>query len=128
MGKGEATRERILEIAEEEAGRHAGRVAAIHLRLGPLSGVAREALLSAYDLAREASPLADAPLRIQEVPLLVYCPACQANHTLEGLQSLCCPICGGIECDVINGRELEVTGLEIEDFAPEQSGSSALQA
>lgn len=119
----------ILEIAEEEAGRHGGaRVAAIHLQLGPLSGVVRESLLSAYDLAREGSPLADAHLRIQEVPLVLHCPACHADQTLEGMQSLCCPSCGSIECDVISGRELDVTGLEIEETVSERPGCSTDQA
>ena len=36
-------------------------VEAIHLRLGPLSGVVKEALLSAYELAREATPFASHP-------------------------------------------------------------------
>ncbi len=48
----------ILDIAEEEAGDRVGRVAAVHLKLGPLSGVVKEALLSAYDLAREGTALA----------------------------------------------------------------------
>jgi hydrogenase nickel incorporation protein HypA/HybF len=48
----------IIDAACEEAERHAGaRVVAVHLKLGPLSGVVKEALVSAYELAREGSPL-----------------------------------------------------------------------
>ena len=50
----------ILDLAAEEAERHGGRVAAVHLRLGPLAGVVKDALVSAYDLAREGTPLARA--------------------------------------------------------------------
>jgi Zn finger protein HypA/HybF involved in hydrogenase expression len=32
----------ILDVAGEEAQRHGGRVAAIHLKLGPLAGVVKE--------------------------------------------------------------------------------------
>jgi hydrogenase nickel incorporation protein HypA/HybF len=47
----------ILDVATEEAARRSGRVLAVHLKLGPLAGVVKEALLSAYDLAREGTPL-----------------------------------------------------------------------
>ena len=36
----------LVEMAAEEAERHGARVVAVHLRLGPLSGVVKEALLS----------------------------------------------------------------------------------
>ena len=104
----------ILDLVEEEAARLGGRVAAVHLRLGPLSGVAREALVSAFELAREASPLPAAELVIEEVALVAYCPACAAERTLASPQLLCCPACGTPTPQVIRGRELEVVALEIE--------------
>jgi hydrogenase nickel incorporation protein HypA/HybF len=104
----------ILDVAAETAGRHGGaRVAAIHLRLGALSGVVKEALLSAYELAREGSALPDAALVIEEVPLVAYCPACAAERTVSA-QQLCCPACGAPTPEVVRGRELEVVALEIE--------------
>lgn len=55
----------ILDIAAAEAARHHGRVAAVHLRLGARAGVVKEALLFAYDVAREGTPLAEARLVIE---------------------------------------------------------------
>jgi hydrogenase nickel incorporation protein HypA/HybF len=105
----------ILDVAAEEARRQGGgRVAAIHLRLGPLSGVVKEALRSAYELAREGSPLEHAELVIQDVPLVAHCPACAAPRTLESPWQLCCPVCGAATADVVSGRELEVVALEVE--------------
>src|SRR5262249_7963347 len=53
----------ILDVAEEETERRGGaRVTAIHLKLGPLSGVVRKALQSAFALAREGSSLPTAKL------------------------------------------------------------------
>ena len=47
----------ILDVAGEEVEHHGGaRVEAIHIRLGPLAGVVKEALLSAYELASERTP------------------------------------------------------------------------
>ncbi len=48
----------IVEGAEEEVERQGGgRVYAVHLRLGPLSGVVKEALLFSYELACEGTSL-----------------------------------------------------------------------
>lgn len=105
----------ILDLAAEEAERHGGgRVAAIHLRLGPLSGVVKEALVSAYALAREGSPLDTAELVVEEVPLVAYCPACAAERTPASPQLFLCPDCGTPTPDVVRGRELEVVALEVE--------------
>jgi hydrogenase nickel incorporation protein HypA/HybF len=65
----------ILDLVGEEAERRGVRVLAIHLKLGPLSGVVKEALLPAYDLARGGGPLAEARLMVEEAPLRARCPA-----------------------------------------------------
>jgi hydrogenase nickel incorporation protein HypA/HybF len=105
----------ILDFAAEEAERQGRRrVVAIHLRLGPLSGVVKDALQSAYDLARETSDLGESELVIEEVPLVAYCPACCTERTLVSAQELCCPACGTPTPEVVRGRELEVFALEIE--------------
>ena len=103
----------IVDVAAEEAQRHGGRVAAVHLRLGPLAGVVKDALLSAYGLAREGSSLENAELVVEEVPLVAYCPACAGPRTLESV-FLCCPDCGTPTPEVVSGRELEIVALEVE--------------
>jgi hydrogenase nickel incorporation protein HypA/HybF len=105
----------ILDLAATEAERQGGaRVAAIHVRLGPLSGVVAESLRSAYDLAREGSSLSAAELVIEEVPLVAYCSSCAAERELASVQQLRCPSCGTPTPEVRRGRELELVALEIE--------------
>jgi hydrogenase nickel incorporation protein HypA/HybF len=59
----------IVEIAAEEAERQrAARVEAVHLKLGALSGVVKEALLFSWDLACQETPLRGARLAVHEVP------------------------------------------------------------
>ena len=58
----------IVELASEEAAREGGaRVQSVHLKLGSLSGVVKEALLFSWDLACDDTPLAGAQLAIEEV-------------------------------------------------------------
>ena len=105
----------LLDLAEEEARRRNVRVLALHLRLGPLSGVIKEALLSAYDMAREGTPMADAELKIEDVPLAAYCPACCKETAPASIGELVCPDCGAPTPQIIRGREMELTALEVED-------------
>jgi hydrogenase nickel incorporation protein HypA/HybF len=105
----------ILDLAEEEAERHgSARVLEIHLKLGRLSGVVKEALLSAYELARESTALEEARLVIEEVPVRVHCPACKTTRAVVSAQQLCCLECGTPSADVVSGRELEVFAMEIQ--------------
>ena len=56
----------IVEIAVEESARQSGRIVAVHLRLGALAGVAREALLFSWELACLQTPLEGARLEIED--------------------------------------------------------------
>jgi hydrogenase nickel incorporation protein HypA/HybF len=105
----------IVDAAAEESGRRgARRVAAVHLKVGPLSGVVPAALRSAFELAREQEEtLAAAELVIEAVPVAAFCPACAAERAVP-FPELRCPACGGPTPDVTRGRELEVVALEIE--------------
>ena len=105
----------ILDLAAEEAERRGGAVVhGIHLRLGPLSGVVKEALLSAYEVAREGSLLAEAQLVIEETPLMARCPTCRTTKAVVSVQQLACAECGTPTPEVVSGRELEIVALEIQ--------------
>jgi len=104
----------ILEVVEEEVDRHGGvPVEAIHVRMGPLSGVVKEALLSAYQLASERTPFEHSRLIIEEVPIVIYCSKCQAERPVHSVQWFCCAECGTPASEVLRGRELELAALEL---------------
>ena len=103
----------LLDLVEEEAERRGCRVVTIHLRLGPLSGVVREALLSAYELAREGTAMADAELVIEEVEVIVSCPTCYVDRAPVSAYELICPECGTATPKVVQGDEMDVAALEI---------------
>jgi len=50
---------------------------------------------------------------IEDVPLVVYCSDCSARSTLESINQLVCPVCKNPTPAIENGRELELTSLEI---------------
>lgn len=105
----------IVDMATEEAERRGAQVNAVHLKLGLLSGVVPDALLSSYQMACYDTPLKGSRLVIEEVPIVVYCSRCQVQRTLSSMQWFCCPECGTPTGDVVQGKELEVVGLEIQE-------------
>jgi hydrogenase nickel incorporation protein HypA/HybF len=104
----------IVQMAEEEATQRNVRVSAVHLKLGMLSGVVKEALLFSYGIACDGTLLQGSQLLIEEVPVEVFCDTCQGNRKLASMQWFACPDCGTATPMVVHGKELEVTALEIQ--------------
>ena len=106
----------IVEMAQEEAdSRGQLQVQAVHLRLGKLCGVVKEALLSSYEMARYATLLEGSQLLIEEVPVEVFCPKCEVPRLVTSIQWFRCPECGTPTPTVLHGKELEVVALEIRE-------------
>lgn len=104
----------LIEVATEEAQRRHGRVSALHLRLGELSGVVPRALDSAFKLAREGTALSKCRLVMEQIPVVIFCRNCDAEKAPESIQLLCCRECGNPAARVVGGRELELVALELE--------------
>lgn len=114
----------LIDMASEEAERLGVRVEALHLRLGALSGVVREALLFSFDLAAEGTPIAGARLEIEDVPVVVFCPACDEERPLPSIQSFLCPVCGAPTPDVVRGRDLELATMEVSAREEEKNAAT----
>jgi hydrogenase nickel incorporation protein HypA/HybF len=105
----------IVDMAQEEAERRNVTIDAVHLELGPLSGVVADALMFSYEMACCGTPLEGSRLVVKEVAIEVYCPSCKAQKILTSMQWFCCPECGAPTSEVIHGKELAITALEIRD-------------
>lgn len=104
----------LLDLVEEEAQQRGNvQVEAIHLKLGPLSGVVKEALLSAFELAAERTPFAKCSLMIEEVPISIFCSQCNAERAVRSIHDLYCVDCGAPGFELVHGRELQVSALEL---------------
>lgn len=103
----------IDQISEESESRGGLEVEVVHLKLGIFSGVDKEALLFAYELACEGSPLQGSRLVIESIPLVIYCEACHKNRVPPSVYQLSCPDCGTPGQKIVTGREIEVASLEV---------------
>jgi hydrogenase nickel incorporation protein HypA/HybF len=107
--------EGIVDIVAEASHKQGdARITAVHLRLGALAGVVEEALRFSFEVAAAGTAAEKAELRIERVPVTVYCPLCQMERILPGPQPVSCPECGTPTPRVIAGTELEVVALEVE--------------
>lgn len=108
----------LVEIASRKAtDAGAARVSKVYLKLGRLSGVVREALEFSFDVATEHTMLEGAALEIEDVPVVVFCPQCRAEKRLSDLHPMfqaCCPDCSTPTPEIRQGKELEITALEIQ--------------
>jgi hydrogenase nickel incorporation protein HypA/HybF len=106
----------IVDLAQEEAERRGGvQIKAVHLRLGLLSGVVKDALLSSYEMACQDTPLEGSQLVVEEIAVVVFCPQCGGERPVHSTQLFCCSECGSPTGEIVQGKELLVVGLEVEE-------------
>src|SRR6201997_5590804 len=76
----------IVDAALDESQCRGLQVSAVHLRLGALAGVVKDALMFSYEVACQDTPLQGSRLLIEEVPVAVFCPQCKEKRVLESVQ------------------------------------------
>jgi hydrogenase nickel incorporation protein HypA/HybF len=104
----------MVEMATEKAAQMGCvQVCVLHLKLGQLSGVVKDALLFSWDVACEGTPLAGSRLVIEDVPVIVRCSVCREERNLTSIQNFFCPVCNAPTPEILHGKELEVTAMEV---------------
>jgi hydrogenase nickel incorporation protein HypA/HybF len=73
-----------------------------------------------YEVACQDTALQGSRLIVEDVPVVVFCPRCKERRALSSVQSFACPECGEPTRDILQGKELEVFALEVQD---EEQGS-----
>ncbi len=105
----------IVDAALDESQRRGVQVSAVHLRLGALSGVVKDALMFSWEVACQDTQLQGSQLIVDEVPVIVFCTQCHAERELPSVQSFACPVCGAATMDIRQGKELEVFAIEVQE-------------
>jgi hydrogenase nickel incorporation protein HypA/HybF len=104
--------ESVVRIAERHA---AGRrVVKVELKIGHLRQVVPSALAFAFELVAEGTAVTGAELVVEEVPVRGRCRTCRAETQLDGFP-LQCATCTGFDLELLQGEELLVDSLELDD-------------
>ncbi len=105
--------ESVLEMARARAAEEkAARIHKIVLRIGDVSGVSLDALTFAFEVLARDTQAAGAELVVERVPARCRCGECDAVY--EPTDPLAgCSACGALRGSLIQGRELELSSLEV---------------
>jgi hydrogenase nickel incorporation protein HypA/HybF len=87
------------------------KVTRVVVHIGRLSGVVADALEQCFELCAAGTVLEGARLQIIEIPGRARCRQCGAEVEVDDLISRCS--CGGIDLEIVQGRELRVKEVEV---------------
>ena len=82
-------------------------VTAVHVRVGALRQVVPSTLEFCWSMVVAGTSLDGAVLDLEQVPVVVHCPACDADRPLGEQIALACPACGTLGVTVVAGTRRE---------------------
>ena len=91
----------------------ATRVTAVSLRIGDMTEIVREALDFAFEVVTEGTMCEGAELQVERVLPRSFCLECYNEWEHDRFHRQC-PACGSYETTLLAGRELEITGIEVD--------------
>lgn len=90
------------------------RIERVNLKVGKLSAVVPESLRFCFQIAAKDTPLHDADLNIEEIPIIARCSDCHIEWTISE-PVFRCRKCESGSVEIISGRELDIHSIEIVD-------------
>jgi hydrogenase nickel incorporation protein HypA/HybF len=100
----------VLEKAEEHKARA---ITLVKLKVGRLSGVVPDLLVSAFEMYKKGTIAEPAVLVIDLLPFRVRCRACGAEAVRDEF-TFACPSCGAADLEILQGTELVLERIEAE--------------
>jgi hydrogenase nickel incorporation protein HypA/HybF len=100
-------------IESTAAGQGIDRVCRVHVRIGALSGIVRDALLFSWDVVTAQTICEGSELRVEEIPLVIYCPHCGGERAPLPGTGLLCPQCATVSPQIVRGREMDLVSVEV---------------
>ncbi len=98
----------------EQIDRHGvSRVVGVRLRIGQLRGVVADCVTFYLDTLLENTAAEGARIEVEEVPVRLYCAACDLEAEAPAIWALSCPQCHG-PAEIRAGKELTLVSLEAE--------------
>ena len=90
------------------------KVAILNLRIGKLASVVEHSLTFCIEIITKDTPLENVRLVIESVPVKIHCKVCQKEWEVD-TPMFKCPDCADGEVEMISGREIEITSMELAD-------------
>jgi hydrogenase nickel incorporation protein HypA/HybF len=90
------------------------KVTSVYLSIGKLSGIENEALKFAFSIIKKDTILRDAEMIIETIYGKAVCNDCGNNFELSEYATPC-PTCNSFSLKITEGKEMNVTHIELED-------------
>lgn len=90
------------------------KVASLNLRIGQLSAVVPHSLTFCFEIITKDTPLEQALLNIESVPVRIRCNTCGKEWEAD-TPVFRCTDCEQGEIQMLSGREIEIVSLELFD-------------
>ena len=114
--------ERLLELVLETAEQHGARtIRAAELAIGALSCVQEDSLRFGFEALSRDTAASGCALRVTRVPAAVACRDCGREAELADALVLACPACHSREVALVRGRELQLTSIDVDDAAGDET-------
>lgn len=114
----QALMEQIENIADENS---AQKVTKVIIKVGIMSGVEPHLLEIAFDTFKERTICEDSVLEMNIQPLTLRCRGCEVESELKNVQ-YCCPECNSLDVEVVDGEEMYLMSLELQQQIEEHKG------
>jgi len=88
------------------------KVEKLNLKIGKLASVVEHSLSFCFEIIAKDTPLEDAKLDIDFIPVTVHCKSCNNEWEVTG-PVFTCPFCENGDVEMLTGREIEITSLEL---------------
>lgn len=88
----------------------------VRVQIGPLSGIEPTLLANAFEYLASERETAAPRLVIEQTPLVVRCRECGTESELPDFD-FCCGACSGRAVQVIQGDQLQLVSVTVEDEA-----------
>ena len=86
---------------------------AVHVRVGALSGIVRDALLFSWDVATARTIAEGSRLWWRRFRWWYFCERCEAERAPHSGTGLLCPACGTPSPHIVRGREMQLVSMEV---------------
>ncbi len=104
----------ILNIVRSNLPEGNTRVISVRVKVGKLSGVLSDSLKFCFESIVYQTEFDGAVLDIIDVPIKIKCNECETESIIND-PIFCCPNCNSFNVQMIEGRELQITEIEIDE-------------
>ena len=104
----------ILEIVDETLSKNQyKKLLEIKVQIGELIAIVPESLRFCYECLIKDSPYAGSKINIEVIPVKIFCKNCKKNYKIKELFFIC-PVCHKKNVELIQGKELKISHLEVD--------------